>query len=295
MVVDNCVNPQECGWDVDDLRFSGLTWGPKDGIPVLMLHGWMDHAGSFQALAPLLSGCHVVALDLSGQGLSGHRSAHASYNIWYDLPQIVGILDQLGWEKCVLMGHSRGANIAALLAAAQPERVRALVSLDSLIAEPTQDSIVTTLRSFIEQTQTQKSRAPRIFPTKMDYIARRGAQGNSHMTSEALAERALEEGPDGFRMRGDARLFASSAVKLTREDAEAVLKAIQCPVLNIWAKNGIQRRRPQVAELVRLGEQCIDEFEKVELGGDHHFHLDPNIAREIAMLVLEFLRRHEIC
>ena len=294
MAVESCTNPQECSWEVDDLRFSGLTWGPKDGIPVLMLHGWMDHAGSFQELAPLLTGCHVVALDLSGQGLSGHRSAHASYNIWDDLPQIVGVLDQLGWEKCVLMGHSRGANIAALFAAAQPERVRALVSLDSLIAEPTKDSIVTTLRAFIEQTQSQKSRAPRIFPTKMDYIARRAAQGNSHQTSEALADRALEKGQDGFRMRGDARLFASSAVKLTREDVEAVLKAIRCPVLNIWAENGIQSRRPQVAELVRLGEQYINEFERVELGGDHHFHLDPDIASEIATLVLRFLAKRGI-
>lgn len=48
---------EDCSWEIDGLRLAGLVWGPEDGTPVLALHGWMDHAESFRALAPRLGGC----------------------------------------------------------------------------------------------------------------------------------------------------------------------------------------------------------------------------------------------
>ncbi len=285
--------PRDCCWEVDGLRLAGLAWGPEKGVPVLALHGWMDHAASFQELAPRLDGCRVVALDLSGQGLSGHRAAHATYNIWDDLPQIAGLLDRLGWEDCVLLGHSRGASISALFAAAQPERVRALVAIESLVPEPAEaGSFVETLRGFVGQTRRQGGRPPRIFATRADYIDRRCTQGNSRPTAAALADRALEEVPGGVRLRGDPRLFASSAVKLTRDHVETVLRAIRCPVLNVWATDGIGTARPRIAELVRLAEGVMARYERVEVAGDHHLHLDAEAADEIAGTIRDFLERH---
>ena len=284
--------PRECRWEVEGLPLAGLSWGPAEGAPVLMLHGWMDHAASFAQLAPHLAGCHVVALDLSGQGLSGHRAAHATYNIWDDLPQIAGLLDLLRWERCLLVGHSRGANIGALFAAAQPDRVQALVALDSLVPVPTEESPVSTLRAFIDETSAAKARPPRTFATRQAYVERRVAQGNSLAVSEALADRALEQGPDGFRMRADPRLFASSAVKLTQADVEAVLQAIQCPVLNVWARGGIRSARPDFDALIRRCAGLIRRYETLELAGDHHFHLDPATAAQIAAAILAFQHRH---
>ncbi|MCA0964174.1 alpha/beta hydrolase [Salipiger bermudensis] len=284
---------QDCVWEVDGLRLAGRAWGPRDGTPVLALHGWMDHADSFQELAPRLAGCRVVALDLSGQGLSGHRAAHATYNIWDDLPQIAELLDLLGWQDCVLLGHSRGANIAGLFAAAQPGRVRALIALDSLVPEPDPDeTIVTTLTAFIEQTRKQKARPPRLFPSTEAYIERRTAQGNARRTSEALAERALAPHPDGVSLRGDPRLFARSAVKLKQADVEAVLRAWRCPVLNIWATEGIKSKRPVLAQLAARAGELVMTYETAELAGDHHFHLEPGAAGQIAEAVLAFLDRH---
>ena len=77
-----------------------------------------------------------MALDLTGHGQSTRRSTDASYQIWDDLPEILGVLDALGWDSFQLVGHSRGAIIAALLASAFPERVRALVLLDALTPQP---------------------------------------------------------------------------------------------------------------------------------------------------------------
>ncbi len=281
----------ECRWEIDGLVLAGLAWGPEDGTRVLALHGWMDHAASFQELAPRLTGCRVVALDLSGQGLSAHRAPHATYNIWDDLPQIAGLLDLMGWPDCVLMGHSRGANIATLFTAAQPERVRALIALDSLVPAPSEAGVVATLRAFVEETRAQQSRPPRTFPTREAYLERRRAQGNAPHVSEALAGRALEPVPGGFHLRGDRRLFASSAVKLTQADIEAVLRAIRCPVLNIWAETGIAATRPEAARLPDFGAALIADYQTVRLPGDHHFHLDPAIAGRMADAIGDFLAR----
>ncbi|WP_138465792.1 alpha/beta fold hydrolase [Poseidonocella sp. HB161398] len=283
---------RDCQWEVDGLRYAGLAWGPEAGLPVLALHGWMDHAESFRELAPRLAGCHVVAIDLSGQGLSGHRAAHASYNIWDDLPQIAGLLDQLGWEDCVLLGHSRGANIATLFAAAQPGRVRALVGLDSLVPEPAAEDAVPTLHGFIEGTRRQGARPPRVFATREDYVARRIRQGNARRTAEALAGRALEPVPEGFRLRADPRLFASSAVKLTAGQIEHVLGALRCPVLAVWATEGLRQVRPQAAALAERALPGIAQAETLEIAGDHHAHLDPGAAEWLAAEINAFLARH---
>lgn len=292
MITDTRPQPKDCTWEIDGLRLAGLRWGTPGGTPVLALHGWMDHADSFRELAPRLDGCDVVAIDLSGQGLSGHRAAHATYNIWDDLPQIAGLLDALGWSDCVLMGHSRGANIATLFAAAQPDRVRAVVALDSLVPEPTEVDFVTTMRAFVDQTRKQNARPPRVFADRAAYIARRQAQGNAPQTCEALADRALEPVAEGVVMRGDARLFASSAVKLTREQIETVLRAIPCPVLNLWASEGIINR-PKLAEMADAAQGLLADYTSDVIPGDHHFHLDPETADQLAASILAYLDRIE--
>ena len=48
------VSGAECHWEVHGLRLAGLAWGDPASPPVLCLHGWLDNAASFDALAPLL-------------------------------------------------------------------------------------------------------------------------------------------------------------------------------------------------------------------------------------------------
>ncbi|KZY34233.1 hydrolase [Roseovarius sp. HI0049] len=284
--------PQEQSWTLDGLTYAGLAWGPEDGRPVLATHGWMDHADSFRELGPRLTGCRVVALDLSGQGHSAHRSPDATYNIWDDLPQMAALLDTLGWKKCTLLGHSRGANINSLFAAAQPNRVNAVIALDSLVPDPVAETaVVDTLRAFIEDTRHQATRRRRSFASKEEYITRRSERRNSRQTAEALADRALVETPEGVRTRADARLFASSALKLTRPQIEAVLAALTMPVLNIWAKDGIPAYTDWPADARHLAEERAPDYEAIDLPGDHHFHLEPAGADRIATAILDFLDR----
>ena len=111
-----------------------MEWPGDGGLTILTLHGWLDNALSFAKMAPHLAPHRVISIDLSGHGLSSWRSADATYNLWDDLPQLVEILDQLNLERVVLMGHSRGAAIAVLLAGVLSERVQALIMIDGLLA-----------------------------------------------------------------------------------------------------------------------------------------------------------------
>ena len=55
--------------------------GPPAGQPCLLLHGWLDNAGTWSALAPLLPPhLHLVALELPGHGLSDHLPAGLHYH-----------------------------------------------------------------------------------------------------------------------------------------------------------------------------------------------------------------------
>ena len=106
----------------DGLSYAGLEWGDPNGYPIVALHGWLDNALSFSVMAPFLCKYRLIALDLSGQGLSDHRSSDATYHIWDDVPQLLSVIASLGLDELVVMGHSRGAAIAVLLATALEEQ-----------------------------------------------------------------------------------------------------------------------------------------------------------------------------
>ena len=117
-------------FEVAGLTFHGLCFGPADGIPVLALHGWLDNAASFTRLGPLLTGCRVIAVDQRGHGMTDHLGR--PYHIWDGVPDVIGILDALGWEQAILLGHSMGAAVATLVASAYPDRIQALWLVEGL-------------------------------------------------------------------------------------------------------------------------------------------------------------------
>src|SRR5690606_24141760 len=84
------VMPLERRFALRGLTLAGREWGREDGLPVLALHGWLDNAGRFDLLAPLLRGCRVVALEAAGQGASDFRSADSGYNLGQDVGDLIG-------------------------------------------------------------------------------------------------------------------------------------------------------------------------------------------------------------
>ncbi len=277
----------ECRWSVHGLTLAGLAWGDPDGPPVLCLHGWMDNAASFAALASPLGRYRLVAPDLTGQGRSDHRSADATYQIWDDLPQLVGLVDTLGWERFRLIGHSRGAIISALLAAAFPERVQQLVMLDALAPEPVPEAeFPRQMRRFILDKQRLLGSDNRLFTSVEEAVASRQERGIGDAAARLLAERNLRPGRGGYTWTIDPRLKGASAVKLSAGQVEAVLRALDMPVLFLQSEEGYGGRHP---ELLALARRCIDRLELARVPGGHHCHMEAG-AGDVAGRIEEFFR-----
>lgn len=269
-------------WGVNGLRIEGLCWGDVGLPPLLALHGWLDNAASFAILAPLLEDYHIVALDLTGHGKSSRRSADASYQIWDDLPEILGVIKQLGWNNFELMGHSRGAMISSILASVIPDRINHLVLLDAVAPQAIAETEFTSqLAKFLKDKPRGLLREGRLYPTMDDALAARTKGGLSIEAARLLAHRSLQRREEGYMWISDPRLFGASAVKLTQGQNQAILENLSMPSLLLQADNGLAHAFDIRAE----AERYIANFCAEIVPGGHHFHMEEavdNVAARIS-------------
>ena len=269
------------------LKLAAQLWGRRGGIPVLALHGWLDNASTFDLLAPLLPDCDLVALDLAGHGSSGFRSADAAYNIWEDVGDLLEVAEQLGWPRFNLLGHSRGAAIATLFAAAFPEHTDRVVLIEGgvPVLGTAADAPAMLARSFRERREL-RSKSGRVFPDRETAIAER-ARGFTKLTpaaAEILARRSLRQVEGGFQWHADQRLKGAPEMRLTREHVRAFVERVEAPVLMVLAEESPFGGTELYQEMIA----AFAEIETVVLPGAHHLHLEGAQA-EIAALVRRFL------
>ena len=97
--------------------------------PVICLHGITAQHRAFSALARYLGGSRpLIGVDLRGRGDSS--KPEAGYGLEAHARDVIRILDHLGLDRAVIVGHSMGGFVALKAALSYPERVRALVLLD---------------------------------------------------------------------------------------------------------------------------------------------------------------------
>jgi len=94
--------------------------------PVVCLHGLVDDLSIWSRLVASLAGDHrVIRMDQRGHGGSGTPDGPYTRE---DLARdVVGLLDGLGIERAVLMGHSMGGIVAMTTALEHPDRIAGLV------------------------------------------------------------------------------------------------------------------------------------------------------------------------
>ena len=115
------------------LSYHVLQWGTPspDKTPLVMVHGWMDVAASFQFVVDALKDDHwVIAPDWRGFGLT---DVPPTDNFWF--PDYLADLDQLldhlvGTRPVNLLGHSMGGHVATLYAGIRPARIHRLINLE---------------------------------------------------------------------------------------------------------------------------------------------------------------------
>lgn len=252
---------------------AGLRSGTPGGRPVLALHGWLDNAASFMPLAPHLHGLDLVMLDLPGHGRSAHLPPGADYNLMVTLNAVLDVVDGLGWERFGLIGHSMGAGIASLLAAALPERVQRLVAIEALgaLSEPAQGT-AQRLRQGVAAARQPGTGKLRVFADMTTPVrARMQANQLSEASAHLLVERGLRAVQGGQVWSTDPRLTLPALQRMTEPQVADLLGAIVCPTLVVFA-DPAQDYLPDALRRERVA--VLPHGRLAVLPGTHHLHMD---------------------
>lgn len=123
--------------DAQGLAIHYLEWGEPTGDPIVLVHGFLDQAFSWQYFVDALERrfrqpCRIIAPDCRGHGDSGWVGAGG----YYHFPDYVFDLDcvirSTGAQRIRLIGHSMGGTISFLYAGSFPARVSKLALIEGV-------------------------------------------------------------------------------------------------------------------------------------------------------------------
>jgi pimeloyl-ACP methyl ester carboxylesterase len=225
--------------DVNRTRLRLWCWGDPGDPPVVMVHGAFDHGRMFDEVAPRIAalGYHAVAVDMRGHGDSGPLR---SGNAWLAMNLDLGMLARHLGSPVRFVGHSFGGGQALCAAAAFPEDVKWVVSIDGLGppagAFETRDPVDFTTNAFAAM-ERQWDRGARQYPSREDMVERR-RKINVRMSEDwarHLVEQGSRPGRDGgFEWKFDPLFNIGLGGPFTPEMLLAEYNAVRCPVLVLY-------------------------------------------------------------
>jgi len=118
---------------IRNLSYHVRIWGEPvpDQMPLVLVHGWMDVAASYQFMVDALKrDRYVIAPDWRG---FGETNCGEVDNFWFPdyLADLDFLLDHYAPGQSVdLVGHSMGGNVAMLYSGVRPDRIHRLVNLE---------------------------------------------------------------------------------------------------------------------------------------------------------------------
>ncbi len=103
------------------------------GPPVVLCHGWPELAFSWRHQLPALAtaGFRAIAPDQRGYGGSDQPEPVEVYDLEHLTSDLVGLLDALGIEKAVFVGHDWGGYVAWAMPVVYPERTAGVIGVNT--------------------------------------------------------------------------------------------------------------------------------------------------------------------
>jgi pimeloyl-ACP methyl ester carboxylesterase len=225
------------------LRYHVLRWGaPAQVSPerpaLVMLHGWMDVAASFQFVVDALAELEgetrfVIAPDWRGFGLTTTPNVDS-----YWFPDYLGDLDALldAWlpgQPIDLLGHSMGGNVAMVYAGVRPGRIRRLVNLEGFGLPETRPQQAP--HRYTQWLDELTAPEPMRSYASVAAVAERLAQNNPLLSPDKaawLAPQWARQGDDGqWHILGNPAHKRVNPVLYRKDEAMAAWQQIAAPVL----------------------------------------------------------------
>ena len=243
------LRPSTSAWvPLRSCQYHVRQWGtPTSGAtPLVMAHGWMDVAASWQFMVDALSAAFVqqrpiIAFDWRGYGLT---QAPATDSYWFPdyLADLDALLDTLYPDQTIdLVGHSMGGNVVMMYAGARPERIRRLVNIEGFGMPATRPAQAPTrMAQWLDELKaTRQGDKDLKTYTSADGVAARLMKTNPRLSpskADWLAQHWARPGTDGqWRILGDAAHKVINPYLYHVEETLATYGRIACPVLAVEA------------------------------------------------------------
>ena len=289
---------------VRNWRYHWRQWGDPCHRPLVLLHGWMDVAASWQFVVDELLDAglqrRVIAPDWRGFGLSTPEGPPPEAYWFADyLADLDALLDGLVPEGAIdLVGHSMGGNVAMLYAGVRPQRVRRLINLEGFGMPATQPAQAPEryARWLDELRQLRAGDMTLQSYDGADGVARRLQKTNPRLSAdkaEWLAQHWAQAGADGrWRILGEAAHKVVSAQLYRADEAQAVFARIDAPTLSVTASDDSMalwwKGRYTLADYRERLRAVPDVREAVIDNAGHMLHHDQPQA--LAALMADFLK-----
>ena len=286
-----------------NLTYIGKLWGPNNKQPILALHGWMDNAGSFDHIAPLLKNHSILAIDLPGHGRSSWLPRGIPYEDKIYAKTLRTIVKHFGWNKVKLLGHSMGGITCFNYARLYPQEIEFVVSIDSLSffvqSLSTHTKILAIGIDEFINFEKKMINDPPSYP--MDKAIQKWLKGSQFQSLDlqavkTLMKRGSKEKEDGtvyFTRDYRLTIFAFNSYH-TMQDAREMAQCIKCPYLVIRATDTpFYHENKYWSNVGDVLKNNSKDFCIADVNGAHHVHLTN--AQEVADKINPFLDKYNIC
>jgi pimeloyl-ACP methyl ester carboxylesterase len=223
------------------LKLQFWDWG-SEGKPVMILvHGGLDHARSWDWVAKALrEDFHVYALDLRGHGNSAWAPG-ALYSVAEHVLDLSALADIVKGFPIHIIGHSLGAVVTLLYAGIYPDRVKKLVAIEGLGLPPVRrvQEPAERMRKWIERVRDTEQRTPHNYSDLGSAVARM-KEANPFLSDEVAQHLTLHgtnwnaDGSIIWKFDNFARLPGPYGMGMP--ELCAVLNCVQAPSLHFWGR-----------------------------------------------------------
>ncbi|HSW38323.1 MAG TPA: alpha/beta hydrolase [Acidobacteriota bacterium] len=219
------------------LKLHFWDWGHNGKPNLILVHGGMDHARSWDRIAEAFIGDYrILAPDLRGHGDSSWAPG-AMYSVAEYLLDLSALADIAGDEPIYFIGHSLGAAIVLQYAGVYPERVRKIVAIEGVAPPPSMQRpypVHKRLRDWIETIRDYEKRTPRRY-RNLEAAYQRMHQANAYLSNEMARHLTLfgsnwnADGTLIWKFDNFVRAIAPYAFNMA--ESHEIWNQITCPVL----------------------------------------------------------------
>lgn len=108
-----------------------LASGREEATPIVFVHGWPELSISWRHQLPVFAGLgfRAIAPDMRGYGRSSVYPRHEDYAVQNSVADMIELLDSIGADKAIWVGHDWGSPVVWSIASHHPERCLGIVNL----------------------------------------------------------------------------------------------------------------------------------------------------------------------